>query len=142
MLGSLFFVGSQPKYVNLEEQWMVTLMDEILEWERKRQNAAVLALKHPRLAERRRFRRTRVHFRVPRRWQKLGLTMALTLAPVACSTVHAAPPPPAPVVCSHTPIRALVVNGKDAKGNAVVGPVMALDTPICQCSDRIVRTCE
>lgn len=55
-------------------------------------------------------------------------------------TVQAAPHPPtppvAPFVCSNTPVRVMVV-----RGDGTVGPVMALDTAVCVCSDRVVRTC-
>ncbi len=126
---------SQPVNLNLEEIRVVNMIYarqmRLLAWGQRRMHQR-------QVSTRRGFAYRRQNFYTA----LVGLTYIFSLA---CSTVQAAPPapvPPAPFVCASRPIRGLVVQSADASGNPVEGPVMVLETPICACSDKVVRTCE
>ena len=76
---------------------------------------------------------------------KRFLAVVLCGASLGCTTAHSAPPAPIPApppyVCSTRPIRGMTIQGTASDGTPIEGPSMVLDTPICVCSDGIVRLC-
>ena len=63
----------------------------------------------------------------------LGLLSAL----LGC-TAHADPVPPAPVTCTQM-VKTEIVEGVNAQGVPIMGPLLATDPPTYACSDGSVR---